>query len=80
MLTPNERSMRGRLGALAVHAAGRTNTAPARAAFAARFYVGIPDDLPQDERDRRAGYARRLHFARLSFLASQARRRKATPR
>ncbi len=78
MLTPNERSMRGRLGALAVHAAGRTNTGPARAAFGARFYVDIPDDLPQAERDRRAGYARQAHFTRMSYLAARARSRKAT--
>ena len=80
MTTPAERSLRGRIGAYAVHSRGRTNTAPARAAFAARFYAGIPDDLPQLERDRRAGFARREFFARLALASSRARsgRRRAT--
>ena len=45
-----------------MHSAGKTNTAPAREAFAARFYAGIPEDLPQAERDRRAGWARKAYI------------------
>lgn len=49
-MTPEMRSLRARLGAHCCHARGKTNTAPARAAFAARFYEGIPEDLPPAER------------------------------
>jgi hypothetical protein len=50
----------------------------ARAAFDARFYAGIPDDVPAAERDRRAGNARRAYFARLALKSSQARRARKT--
>lgn len=56
-----------------MHAAGKTNTDPARRAFDARFYAGIPEDLPQAERDRRAGFARRAYFAELALKSSRAR-------
>jgi hypothetical protein len=74
-MTPEQRSLRGRIGAHLVHSRGLTNTAPARAAFNARFYDGIPDDLPQAERDRRAEHARKAHFARLALLSARARSR-----
>ena len=77
MLSQAERSLRGRIGALTVHRDGKTNTGPARAAFAAKFYEGIPADLPAHERDRRAGYARSLHFARLAAASVKARRLRA---
>ncbi len=73
MISPTERRLNGRIGALTVHAKGLTNTGPARAAFAARFYDGIPEDLPQAERDRRAGFARRAYFTRLALASSRAR-------
>ena len=72
-MTPKQRSLIGKIGALRMHAAGKTNTKPARAAFEARFYVGIPDDLPADERDRRADYARRAYFAELALKSSLSR-------
>lgn len=72
-MSPAERSLRARIGALRVHAAGKTNTGPARQAFAARFYADVPEDLPQAERDRRADYARRAYMAGLSLKASKAR-------
>ena len=59
-----------------MHAAGKTNTQSARDAFEARFYVGIPEDLPSAERDRRAGFARRAYFAELALKSSMARSRK----
>ena len=37
MSTPEERSMRSRIATHRVHAAGKTNTAPARKAFLDRF-------------------------------------------
>lgn len=68
------------MGGLSTAAMGHVNTGPARLAFAARFYEGIPEDVPQRERDRRAVAARRLHFTRLALRSSVARgKRKAPP-
>jgi len=50
----------------------------ARAAYEARFYAGIPDDLPAPERDRRAAAARRAHYQRLALASVKARRRQAS--
>jgi hypothetical protein len=72
-MTPEQRSLRSRLGGLTTAARGHVNTAAARAAFAERFYRDIPTDLPQAERDRRAAAARRLHMAQLAFRSSRAR-------
>jgi hypothetical protein len=72
-MTPEQRSLRSRLGGLTTAARGHVNTGPARAAFAERFYQGIPTDLPQPERDRRAAAARRLYMAQLAFRSSRAR-------
>jgi hypothetical protein len=49
----------------------------ARAAFDARFYEGIPDDVPPEERERRAAHARKAYFASLS-LKSLMKREAAT--
>lgn len=59
----------GRIGALKVHAAGRTNTGPATAASLERFERQVDPDGTLDpvERARRAGFARRLHFTRLAY-------------
>ncbi len=79
-MTPAERSLRGRLGALAIHATGRTNTAPARASFLGRFDREVDPEgvLTPDERARRAEYAKRAHFTRLAIASARARR-KARP-
>ena len=53
----------GRLGALTVHASGKTNTGPARTAFMERFHHAVDPD----EREKRAGYALRKHMARLAM-------------
>ena len=52
-------------------------TAPARAAFEARFEreVDPAGVLSAQERARRAGFARRAYFARLALLSAKARRR-----
>lgn len=78
-MTPAERSLRGRIGALTVHARGATNTGPARQAFDKRFYAEIPTDLPEAERDRRAAFARAAYFAKLALKASQARSGRRQP-
>lgn len=72
-LTPSERSLAGRVGALTSW--GRTSdrsarTAPARAALDAKFLVEADGD-PQ-----RADALRRAYFARLALLSAQARRRR----
>ena len=51
----------------------------ARAAYEQRFYAGIPDDLPDAERDRRAAAARRAHYQRLALASVKAKRRNASP-
>lgn len=53
----------------------RLITQPARDAFAARFYEGVPKDLPQEERDRRADAARKAYFAELTAKSILARRK-----
>ncbi len=71
----------GRIGGLRLAASRdpREYTAPARQRFLERFYKGIPDDLPVEERDRRATAARKAYFARLAVASSQARgKRKPT--
>jgi hypothetical protein len=76
-VTPKERSLRSRIGAFTVHARGRTNTAPARARFLARFEEEVDPDRQLDPETRavRADAARRAYFARLALKSAQARRR-----
>jgi hypothetical protein len=79
-LSPAERSMRGRMGAYALHARydPRQTTAPARAAFLRRFLDEVDPDrvLPESERLRRAAAARKAYFTRLAFLASRRRQQR----
>jgi hypothetical protein len=58
-----------------MHAQGRTNTAPARAAFDAKFVDQVDPErtLPIAERQRRVTAARRAYFARLALASSRAR-------
>ena len=80
VLTPAERSLRGRMGAYVAHARydPRQTTAPARAAFLKRFLDEVDPDrvLPETERLRRAASARKAYFTRLAFLASRRRRQR----
>ena len=75
-----ERVRLGRLGALTVIARGRTNTAPARAAWeaalAAEFEIG--PEIDEAERKRRLAAALRVRMARLA-RARWANKRKAAP-
>jgi hypothetical protein len=78
VLTPQEAALRGRIGAYAQKAAGYDPvelTANARAAFRSKFERQVDPDgtLPQEERGRRAEYARRAHFARLALASARAR-------
>ena len=71
-------SLRGRIGAYAVHARhdSRALTAHAREAFLARFELEVDPGgvLNPAERTRRAAHARKAYFARLAFRSAQARR------
>ena len=72
-------SLRGRIGALALHAAGLTNTEPARRAFFDRFETDVDPErvLSPGERARRAALARRLYFTRLALASAKARAKRA---
>jgi hypothetical protein len=73
-----DRSLIGKLGAYTLHATHdpRVTTAPARAAFLARFEREVDPEsrLPQRERLRRAEAARKAYFARLALKSAQARK------
>lgn len=79
-LTPEQRSMRARLAAYALHSKvdGAQHTAPARAKFNERFELEVDPDglLPPHERQRRADLARRAYFTRLALQSSIARQSK----
>ncbi len=81
MLSPTERSLRGRIGAFSLHAQrdSRETTEAARRAFLGKFLQEVDPEhlLPDDERLRRAASAKSAHFARLALRSVQARRRKA---
>jgi hypothetical protein len=63
-----KRQRLGRLGALTVHARGRTNVGPARAAWEARVAAefGIDESLDPVDRKRRMDAAMRVRMARLA--------------
>jgi hypothetical protein len=73
-------SIRGRIGAYALHASrdSRIITLPARIAFNARFYAEVDPDgtLQSQERDRRAEFAKKRYFQALALKSAKARRRK----
>ncbi len=73
-----EMALRGRIGAFRLHATHdpRETTANGRAAFLKRFEHQVDPDgvLPADERQRRAMYARKAHFARLALKSARSRR------
>jgi hypothetical protein len=67
-MTQPKRAAIGRIGAHALHAQGKTNTEPARAAADKRFYDSVDPDgvLDEAEREKRAKHARSLHFTQLA--------------
>jgi hypothetical protein len=71
--------MRGRVAALTSwsQTSDRSaRTAPARAAFRAKFEISVDPHgvLPEDERRRRADYARKAHYAGLALKSAKSRR------
>ncbi len=79
MVSPS-RSLRGRIGAYAMHAHNdsRIVTANARAAFLARFEDEVDPTriLSEPERERRALAARKAYFSRLAYNSAKARAKK----
>jgi hypothetical protein len=75
---PSRRALRARLAAHALHAGisdAAAHTAPARAAFLARFEREVDPDgaLDPRERARRAEHARKAYFLRLALASAHAR-------
>ena len=81
-MTPTERSIRGRIGAYALHARHdpRETTAKARATFLERFEIEVDPErtLPPEERQRRAQAARKSYFAKLALKSAKKRRKSKT--
>jgi hypothetical protein len=81
MLSPHEATLRGRIGAYALHARHnpRETTRKARETFLRRFLDEVDPDrtLPEAERLRRAASARKAHFARLALKSARARSKNA---
>jgi hypothetical protein len=79
-LTPAERSMRARLAAHVSHSRSdpRERTRAARDKFEQRFLDEVDPDrtLPEAERLRRAGHARKAYFTGLALKSAQARRKR----
>jgi hypothetical protein len=83
-LTPEQRILRARSAAHALHARrdARETTAEARRTANARFERQVDPDgtLPPDERARRAEHARRSYFLSLALKSAKVRAaRKAAP-
>jgi hypothetical protein len=78
LLSPTERSLRGRLGAFRLHATHSPfeTTVAARAAFRSRFEEEVDPDhvLSEGERARRAEAARKAFYTRLALKSVQVRR------
>jgi hypothetical protein len=75
-LSPEQRSIRGRIAAHTLHAQvdDREHTAPARAAFLKRFEHQVPPEITDPaERARRAQQLLKAHMARLALASSKAR-------
>lgn len=77
-LTPAQRSQRARLAAHVLHSRydSKALTQPAREAMERRFLDEVDPDrtLPEPERQRRAGHARKAYFTRLAMKSAAARR------
>lgn len=80
MLTPQERSLRAKIGAHALHAAHDPSetTSKAREAFRSKFERQVDPEgiLIPEERQRRAEHARKAYFAKLSFISARVRRQR----
>lgn len=80
MLTPEERSLRAKLAAHALHSRcdSKDLTAKARETFLARFEAEVDPEgiLSPEERRRRAEHARKAYFARIALKSAKSRRTK----
>ena len=76
-MTPEQRSLRARIAAHAMHAQGKTNTAPGRKAANDRWERQVDPDgvLEPTERIKRAEHAKKLHFQRMALKSAQSRAR-----
>ena len=81
-LTPEQRSLRGRLGAYTQHARHdpKETTVAARVAFSTKFLDEVDPEraLPEAERLRRAEAAKSRYFTQLAYLSSRARQGRAS--
>lgn len=81
-LTPEQRSLQGRMGAHKLHATydSREITANARAAFLDRFEREVDPDgvLDPAERARGAAHAKSAYFINLAIKSASARRKAAS--
>ena len=77
-LTPEQRKLRARAAAHALHAQGGTSTRAGTAAFLARFERQVDPDgvLAPEERASRASHARKSYMASLALRASRSRTRR----
>lgn len=77
IVTPEQRALRSRAAAFALHAQGGTSTKAGTLAFLARFEREVDPEgiLTPEERSRRATFARKSYMARLALKASRARTR-----
>ena len=77
-ISPEERSLRGRIGAYALHSKydSKEITRAARHAFLNKWEVQVDPEgvLPEPERLKRAENALKAHMARLALKSAQARR------
>lgn len=78
-----QRRASGRIGAYVTNSRHdpRRNTEKARQAMFERFIKEVDpnNELPREEQERRATFARKAHLARMTQLAREARRRKSEP-
>jgi len=78
-MSPDDRVLHARMAAHVLHSRydSKELTAPARRAFLERFEREVDPDgaLPEAERRRRAGHARKAYFTRLALASSRARKK-----
>lgn len=79
-LSPERAATIGRIGALILHSRHNSKdiTSKARQAFLSKFERDVDPDgkLEPEERARRAGFARKAHFARLALRSAEVRKTK----
>lgn len=79
-MTPEQRTLRARMGAYAMHSRNDSKVIARKAnkTFIDSFEKRVDPnfELPVEERQRRAAAAYRLHMLRMAFRSVQARKRK----